>query len=52
MLVASPSCPGDDRREAGRAVWFGDDWGALVTGALRLRVGEVFWLLLRRRPSG
>ena len=33
----------------GRAVRFGDDWGALVTGASRPRVGEVFWLLLRRR---
>ena len=48
-IVASLSRPDDDGRQVGRAVWFGDDWGALVTGASRPRVGESFWLLLRRR---
>ena len=31
-------------RRVGRAVWFGEDWAALVSGGARPRVGEVFWL--------
>ena len=41
------SRPSDDGRQVGRAVWFGDGWGALVSGASRPRVGEAFWLFLR-----
>ena len=41
-LVANLSRPVDDERQVGRAVRFeDDDWGALVTGASRPRVGEV-----------
>ena len=50
-LVASLSRPVDDGRQVGRAVQFGDDWGALVTGASRPRVGEIFWLLQRKRRA-
>ena len=50
-LVASLSRPVDDGRQVGRAVWFGDDWGALVTGASRPRVGGIFWLLQRKRRA-
>ena len=46
-LVASLSRPVDDGRRVGRAVWFGGDWGALVSGASRPRVDEVAWLFLR-----
>ena len=48
-LVASLSRPVDDGRQVGRAVWFEDDWGALVTGASRPRGGGIFWLLQRKR---
>ena len=47
-LAASLSRPVDDGRRVGRAVWFGGDWGALVSGASRPRVDEVAWLFLRR----
>ena len=50
-LVASLSRPVDDGRQVGRAVRFGDDWGALVTGASRPRVGGIFWLLQRKRRA-
>ena len=48
-VVAILTRPADDGRQVGRAVCFEDKWGALVTGASRPRVGEVFWLFLRKR---
>ena len=43
-LVAILARPAADGRQVGRAVWFGADWAALVSGGARPRVGEVFWL--------
>ena len=38
--------PVDDGRRVGRAVWFDEDWAAIVSGGARPRVGEVFWLAM------
>ena len=46
-LVAILLRPAGDYRQVGRAVRFGGDWGALVTGAARPRVGDGFRLFLR-----
>ena len=43
-LVAILARPTDDGRQVVCAVWFGEDWAALVSGGARPRVGEVFWL--------
>ena len=50
-LVASLVRPADDGRQVGRAVWFEGEWGALITGRARPRVGESFWLFLRSRRA-
>ena len=43
-LVAILARPTDDGRQVVCAVWFGEDWAALVSGGARPSVGEVFWL--------
>ena len=43
-VIAILARPEDDGRRVGRVVVFDEDWGALVTGGARPRVGEVFWL--------
>ena len=48
-LVAQLVRPVDDGRRlrVGWVVWFEGQWGAIVTGGSKPRVGEHFWLFLR-----
>ncbi len=50
--VASLSRPSDDERRVGRALWFGDGWGWLVSGASRPRSASPAGCSCARGASG